>query len=473
VTDLQIKNQQLTATLTGIYGHLDQFMSTLNEQFGEYNKKMQQLKDKKLEAMREEKMIVQNYKSGGNKVFITDDLWKVVITIMAGIEMSVRAFDYEKKQYNNSDKDFSTKNTFEINHPSLEKYKVAQFIDYAPTVFNYLRKISGIFPEQYIESLGPEILSKIITGNMDTFEGVGSSGKSGSLFFTTPDKKYLVKTVSKEEFGLFMGILPHYYNHMCSNSHSLIAKIFSLHRIVLKSFNGKIEEWIIVVMQNIMCTSSTIHEKYDLKGSTYKRKTKGGATGNAPGKDLDLKKEGRAFNLSTAAFRQVISRLRSDTEFLASQNIIDYSLLVGVHERNTATDTIPASKPGTAAPSKNFNAGISRLGTGFSQGSFIGGFSDSSTDKEFYSLPTVDNKYILYFGIIDIFTPFNARKKAEFALKRTFLGSGISCIPPVSYSKRFMDFMQSDVFKSSEVVQQLESSPSLSQSPGLNSDSLK
>ena len=59
---------------------------------------MQQPKNKKVEAMREEKMIVQDYKSKGNKVFIIDDLWKVVITIMAGIEMSVRAFDYEKKQ---------------------------------------------------------------------------------------------------------------------------------------------------------------------------------------------------------------------------------------------------------------------------------------------------------------------------------------------------------------------------------------
>ena len=449
MSELQNRNQQLTSTLTGIYSHLDQFMTIIDEQHREYNDKMQQLKNKKVEAMREEKMIVQNYKSGGSKVFITDDLWKVVITIMAGIEMSVRAFDYEKKQYNNSDKDFLTKNTFEVNHPSLDDYRIAQFIDYAPTVFNYLRKISGIFPDQYIESLGPEVLSKIITGNMDTFEGMGSSGKSGSLFFTTPDKKYLVKTISKEEFNLFMRILPHYYNHLCRNSHSLIAKIYSLHRIVLKSNRGKIEEWIIVVMQNILCTSAAIHEKYDLKGSTYKRKTKGGATGADPGKDLDFKDSGKVFNLSATAYRQVIDRLTKDTEFLASQNIIDYSLLVGVHDCNAKQESPIGIKQVSRSPSRfqSFN----RLGSVTSQVSMMAGLSENAGDKDFYMVQTVDSKYVLYFGIIDMFTPFNARKAAEFAIKRTFLGKGISCVPPSLYSKRFIEYMRFTVFKSSSL----------------------
>ena len=228
---------------------------------------------------------------------------------------------------------------------------------------------------------------------MDTFEGMGTSGKSGSLFFTTPDKKYLVKTTSKEEFNLFIRILKHYFNHLCSKSHSLIAKIYSLHRIVLKSNRGKIEEWIILFMQNILCTSAAIHEKYDFKGSTYKRKTKGGATGDTPGKDLDFKDSKKVFNLGATAYRPVINRLTKNTEFLASQNIIDYSLLVGVHNRNAKQESAIGIKQVSRSPSRLKS--LSRFGSMTSQVSIMAGLFENAGNKKFYMVQTVDSKYAL------------------------------------------------------------------------------
>ena len=201
-------------------------------------------------------MIEENYAGGsGDKVFIIHDQWKVVITIMAGIEMSVRAFDYEKKQYMPTDKDFKMKNIFEIHHPSLEQYKVSQFIDYAPTIFHYFRKINGIFPDNYLDSLGPECLTKVITGNAELFQGLSSTGQSGSFFFTSSDKKYLVKTIKEEEFDLVMNILPKYFNYITKNPNSLINRVFGLHRIIMKSMLGVREEWVIIVMENIFCTT--------------------------------------------------------------------------------------------------------------------------------------------------------------------------------------------------------------------------
>jgi 1-phosphatidylinositol-4-phosphate 5-kinase len=60
---------------------------------------------------------------------------------------------------------------------------------------------SGIKEEDYIKSLGPEqILNSIWNQNYDTLYELCSSGQSGSLFYYTSDKKYMIKTIPKREF---------------------------------------------------------------------------------------------------------------------------------------------------------------------------------------------------------------------------------------------------------------------------------
>lgn len=48
-----------------------------------------------------------------------------------------------------------------------------------------------------------------------------------------------------------------------------------------------------------------------------------------------------------------------------------------------------------------------------------------------------------YMGIIDILQPYNARKKVENALKRIKESQEqISCVDPVTYSTRFIQFIK-------------------------------
>lgn len=416
------------------------YFTLIEEKTFEYKQKMEQLREKKKQELQESKLILQNYKSGGSKVFIADDLWKVVIMIMTGIEVSVRAFDYEAKQYINTDKDYTIKNTFEINNTSLESYRVAKFIDFAPTIFNYLRKLSGIIPDQYIESLGPEGLSKVITGNIDTFEGLTSAGKSGSLFFTSADKKYLVKTISNEEFNHFKEILPDYVAYISANSKSLLNRIYGLHQIETKTQSGVRERFTIVVMQNVMCTSNYLGDKYDLKGSTYKRKTKGNDFTTIPGKDLNILEKKLKFAISPKDYRDLVDQLKKDADFLAEKNIIDYSLLVGIHDRAAPRDLHSHS----GSPTKKANPSFKQLETTASVQSIQP--SDDILRKNLNSFETTDRKYKVYCGIIDMFTVFNLRKKSEFVLKRVFFGKGVSCVPPKQYGDRFLDFLSNSVF---------------------------
>jgi len=269
---LEAENTRLKDLVVAVSNDITDFSDRLDTEHALYEDKMLALQSKKL-ADRGEGAANNDNGEEKSRVDPTHDLWKVVFPIMTGIEMSVRTFDYEQKQYNPSYKDFLVKNIFEVHHESLADYKIAQFVDYAPTIFHFIRKISGVFPEAYLESLGPDSLSKFITGSAGGFQGSGSTGKSGSFFFTSCDKKYLVKTIKMDEYYQLMHILPKYFNYITKNTGSLISKIFGLHKIVMKSMLGIQEEWVIIVMENIFVSATNLNIMYDLKGSTYKRET--------------------------------------------------------------------------------------------------------------------------------------------------------------------------------------------------------
>lgn len=71
-----------------------------------------------------------------------------------------------------------------------------RFDDYAPMVFQKMRERFKISEDEYMHSLGPEqILKSFLTNNFDTLYELCSSGQSGSLFYYTKDKNYLIKTI--------------------------------------------------------------------------------------------------------------------------------------------------------------------------------------------------------------------------------------------------------------------------------------
>ena len=82
----------------------------------------------------------------------------------------------------------------------MDKYSHANFFDYAPKVFQVIRRYNHITNEEYLKSLGPESLSGLLSGAY--FKGKKTAGKSGSFFFTTSDSKYFVKTVPDREFDI-------------------------------------------------------------------------------------------------------------------------------------------------------------------------------------------------------------------------------------------------------------------------------
>ena len=92
-------------------------------------------------------------------------------------------------------------------------------------------------------------------------------------------------------------------------------------------------------MNNLLPTSIRMHEKYDLKGSTYKRKaSKSEKVKTSPTyKDLDfMELHPDGLLLESDTYNALIKTLQRDCRVLESFQIMDYSLLVGVHNLDVA-----------------------------------------------------------------------------------------------------------------------------------------
>eukprot|EP00756_Hemistasia_phaeocysticola_P055036 Hpha_TRINITY_DN30954_c0_g1::TRINITY_DN30954_c0_g1_i1::g.112237::m.112237/K00889/PIP5K; 1-phosphatidylinositol-4-phosphate 5-kinase len=219
------------------------------------------------------------------------------------------------------------------------------FVDFAPLVFHSLRLANGVDTAVY---------RAIFTSFDDEgmIEKFSDGGRSGSFFYFTADREYIVKTVTREERRVLLGMLDDYLTHLVQNPDSLIVRFYGLHG--LRMYRGA-RQFDFVVMENILLTRRRIDRVYDIKGSwvdrgggvmpsdqldvpssptqrvfayfTQHEQDKHGKSGKVL-KDLDLKEK---IVLGPETRGQVLEQVRRDCEFFAKHGIMDYSLLVGCH----------------------------------------------------------------------------------------------------------------------------------------------
>jgi 1-phosphatidylinositol-4-phosphate 5-kinase len=196
-----------------------------------------------------------------------------------------------------------------------------KFKDYAPWVFRELRENHfQLDPSDYLMSLTAKyILSEL-----------GSPGKSGSFFYFSRDYRFIIKTIHHSEHKFLRSILKQYYEHVRENPHTLISRFYGLHRVKLPR-GRKIH---FVIMNNLFPPHKDIHETYDLKGSTVGREYPEDVAREKPRavlKDLNWINRGRWLELGPEKRALLEEQLRRDKELLKRVNVMDYSLLVGIH----------------------------------------------------------------------------------------------------------------------------------------------
>lgn len=189
---------------------------------------------------------------------------------------------------------------------------------YAPTAFAEMRSIFGIDDVEYMLS---------IAGSTALWQ-LNPNSKSGCLFLASDDQRFMIKTMRKDECHLLLELLPKYYSHVKAYPNSLINKFLGVYRV--KPTQPGSRQVRFMVMNNILPSEVHIHEKYDLKGSTEGR-TAGLADAhnvNTILKDLDLHIR---FRLRAPQYDALVKQLKADCKFLIDAEVMDYSLLMGVH----------------------------------------------------------------------------------------------------------------------------------------------
>lgn len=180
---------------------------------------------------------------------------------------------------------------------------------------------------------------------------LGSPGKSGSFFYFSRDYKYIIKTIHHAEHKLLRKILREYYNHTEQNPDTLLSQFYGLHRVKIP-YGRKIH---FVVMNNLFPPHRDIHQTFDLKGSTIGRDFDEENLEHNPRatlKDLNWLRRDYHFELGPEKKQAFLDQIKKDVALLQRLKIMDYSLLVGIHdltkgnEENLRDTTLQVFQPG-------------------------------------------------------------------------------------------------------------------------------
>uniref|UniRef100_A0A0N4ZF45 1-phosphatidylinositol-5-phosphate 4-kinase n=1 Tax=Parastrongyloides trichosuri TaxID=131310 RepID=A0A0N4ZF45_PARTI len=320
-------------------------------------------------------------------------------------------------------------------------FKIKQ---YCPNVFRSIREQFGISQREFLASLVYNEPELVIAESSGT-----------SKFYTSYDRKFVIKTLDSDNVGELLSILPKYHEYVVSKrGKTLLPQNLGLYRITV---DGDITY--LLVMRNIFGSKYAIHKKYDLKGSTIQRQaSEKERTKDLPTfKDNDFLEDNYKIYLPTDAKEQLMQLLRCDTEFLTKHHLMDYSLLVGIHDVDRAAEeennkeTNPQSSPGGESSGGEDMCPSPPDSPVPSTGAFTTRSEGLDLENEFFAItssPVSDKKLIYFIGLVDILTYYGVKKRTASAAKSVKYGSEakeLSTVKPEQYARRLIEFINKSV----------------------------
>eukprot|EP00736_Rhodelphis_marinus_P012005 Rmarinus@m.3752 len=313
----------------------------------------------------------------------------LVKDLQAGIEAEIKRDELDSTPAKLDDLWYSEKQIYSL--PSG-----AKFVAYAPKVLKVLRSRFWLDDSEYFRTMCDTRPMRLL----------GSPGKSGAILLMSANGEVFIKSTTKEEYKILKAMFRSYYHHMSISENTLIPRFFGLYRVKTAHSSQRL-----LVMKNIFPVSRVVHDKYDLKGSSVGRRANEGASIR---KDLDWNSK---LEMNKRERDSLMAQLYADVQFLQSQHVYDYSLLVGV----CYLDDNPRPRGHVSSP-----------------------LSAACED----SPALVDGRPArVYFGIIDILRAYTVQSRLARACKSVvFKSSEISVAPPAQYARRFKDFLHHRVF---------------------------
>ncbi|GAB2268911.1 1-phosphatidylinositol-3-phosphate 5-kinase fab1b [Dionaea muscipula] len=163
-------------------------------------------------------------------------------------------------------------------------------------------------------------------------------GKSNVFFAKTLDDRFIIKQVMKTELESFLKFAPEYFKYLTESitmkSPTCLAKVLGIYQVATKyPKGGKETKMDVLVMENLLF-GRKVTRLYDLKGSTRSRYNPDSSGSNKVLLDQNLIEAmpTSPIFVGNKAKRLLERAVWNDTSFLASVDVMDYSLLVGVDE---------------------------------------------------------------------------------------------------------------------------------------------
>ena len=296
---------------------------------------------------------------------------------------------------------------------------------------------------------------------MDPHESSGAS-----RLFVSYDHKFVIKVIDSEAVAELHAILKQYHEYVVErHGKTLLPQFLGLYRVTVDN-----SDTYLLVMRNIFGGKYAIHKKYDLKGSTVQRQaSEKEKTKELPTlKDNDFLEDNDKLMLPADAKEQLMALLKSDTDFLTKLKLMDYSLLVGIHDveqgKKEESDAL-AAQAHSSDPDSGDEAQSLPESPVASVGAFISLTRDLNLDDEFFGIPSSagkslfiyqftamfsesPKKLIYFIGLVDILTYYGVKKRTASAAKSVKYGSeaeNISTVKPDQYARRLLDFVNRNV----------------------------
>jgi hypothetical protein len=164
-----------------------------------------------------------------------------------------------------------------------------------------------------------------------------TGGKSGSTFMKSWDDRFLTKQVSRVELNAFLETGAGYFEYMTKvlfhELPSLLVKILGVYRVSYYNQEGKYVKYDLIVMENLFYNRSFM-KTFDLKGSIRNRYQKDSTSVLLDQNLLESFSGGDPLLVREPSKALLTMSVYNDTLFLSKLNMMDYSLLVGVDQKN-------------------------------------------------------------------------------------------------------------------------------------------
>jgi hypothetical protein len=233
-------------------------------------------------------------------------------------------------------------------------------------------------------------------------------GRSSAFIYFTYDRKFIIKTLKKEEMKVLLAAQRDFNSHyaQCQDGFSYLAKIYGLYTLK-DEMRASIH---FAVLENIIPLEAEVMAVFDLKGCTRHRRTLTDSSITdisqlSPEiiyKDLDFDQTVGKLPILAIECQRLRRQLGSDVALLERLAVMDYSLLVAIVRSTSVTGPRVAQ---TAI------AGTAVL-----------------------------------IGVIDYLQQFNMKKKAELIWKRIsvprLMVMQTSCVNQHLYAERFLAYVE-------------------------------